>query len=184
MPWTEWDSIGGEIGHGPAAVSWGPGRIDVFAPNVYERLAHRAWENGWHDWEDLGGNLNNFRRRNTAPAVSSWAPGRLDVFVWDVLGDIAHIAWDGGRWSEWDHSVGGLIDGSPAAVSWGLGRIDVFAGNAARHLAHRAWENGWHDWEDLGGLISGVAVSSWAPGRLDVFVRAQQARDIVHRTWT
>jgi len=30
----------------------------------------------------------------------------------------------------------------------------------------------WSDWEDLGGiLVSEPGVSSWAPGRLDVFVR-------------
>jgi hypothetical protein len=30
----------------------------------------------------------------------------------------------------------------------------------------------WHDWESLGGILSSVpAVSSWAEGRLDVFVR-------------
>ena len=40
----------------------------------------------------------------------------------------------------------------------------------------------WHDWEDLGGPISAApAVSSWAPGRLDCFVRGVDGN--VYHKW-
>ena len=48
-------------------------------------------------------------------------------------------------------------------------------------LYHRWHENGWSGWESLGGaLASAPAVTSWAPGRLDVFARGP-AGDLLHR---
>jgi surface antigen len=42
----------------PSAVSWGPGRIDVFAGSASGTLLHRYWDStGWHNWEDKGGSL-------------------------------------------------------------------------------------------------------------------------------
>ena len=41
----------------------------------------------------------------------------------------------------------------------------------------------WSGWEDLGGnCYSGVGVSSWAPDRLDCFVRGGDNR-LWHRWW-
>src|SRR4051794_32981044 len=127
MPWSEWDTLGGKIMDDPAAVSWGPDRIDVFGPDWAGHLMHKAWEAGWHEWEDLGA-------IEDGPGVSSWNPGRLDVFAgapiaegpvsWHQLG---HRAWDGDHWTEWDRPRTRAFKSSPAAVSWGPGRIDVFA---------------------------------------------------------
>lgn len=38
--WSEWESIGGELADAPAAVSWTPNRIDIFALGTNKRLWH------------------------------------------------------------------------------------------------------------------------------------------------
>src|SRR5262245_13368926 len=59
----------------PAAVSWGPGRIDVFVRGSDNALWHKWFENQWSGWESLGGSITS------APDVASWGAGRLDVFA-------------------------------------------------------------------------------------------------------
>ena len=55
--WRNWESLGGLIDNEPGAVSWSPGRIDVFARGMDNALWHR-WFDGrvarlgvarWHD---------------------------------------------------------------------------------------------------------------------------------------
>jgi len=38
-----------------SVVSWGPGRIDVFAVGLDSALHHKAFDGTWHDYESLGG---------------------------------------------------------------------------------------------------------------------------------
>lgn len=38
-----------------SVVSWGPGRIDVFAVGTDSALHHKAFDGSWHDFESLGG---------------------------------------------------------------------------------------------------------------------------------
>jgi hypothetical protein len=50
--------IGGGVASAPEAVSWGPGRIDIFAVGTDGRMRHQAFAQGggWMvDWESLGG---------------------------------------------------------------------------------------------------------------------------------
>ncbi|UOQ92354.1 DUF346 domain-containing protein [Halobacillus shinanisalinarum] len=65
--WSEWESLGGILTSGPAAASWQPNRLDVFARGTGDRLYHKWW-NGrqWSDWENLGGTLTS------SPAAVSW----------------------------------------------------------------------------------------------------------------
>jgi hypothetical protein len=68
---------------------------------------------------------------------------------------------------------------SPAAVSWAPNRIDLFGVASNGRLYHKAWNGfAWTGWaSELGAPPPGIApgsspaVSSWGPGRLDVFVR-------------
>lgn len=57
-----------------------------------------------------------------------------------------------------------------AAVSWGPGRIDQFWVDDGT-LWHRAFEGStWSTPESLEGeLVSGPAVTAWAPGQMEVF---------------
>jgi hypothetical protein len=207
---------------GTAAVSWGPGRIDLFGVDTAGRLEHRAYQKGagWSKWYLVGGT-----GLSGTPAAVSWASGRLDVFIRTVTGTIQHVSW-AGHFSGFE-TVASSVLGSPAAASWSSGRLDVFytvgrldgavsarqltfdgrwhaptavpgsvyAGlsaiatapghldlfgmSASRQLAHASFSGGkWTSWTDVhppgGGqgvaAISGTAVASLAPGRLDVFL--------------
>ncbi|MBM3673746.1 MAG: hypothetical protein FJW88_02155 [Actinobacteria bacterium] len=166
----DWEQLGGNLVGEPAAVSWGQGRIDVFARGTDNGLYHQWYDNGWSGWESLGGVLAS------APAVSSWAPGRLDVFARGAAGDLIHRYYDNG-WSAWESlSDPGTIGSSPSATSWALGRIDVFVASATdSQLLHRPYAHAWGTWgawEGLGGVLVGApAATAWTPERIDVVVR-------------
>jgi serine protease len=157
------------------AVSWGKGRLDVFARASDNALWHRWFMRGqgWSGWEELGGTLNS------GPAVSSWTEGRLDVFALGTDDKLRHKwyirgkGWlPGGLWENLGAPSGLTLTSDIGAVSWGDRRIDVFARASDNALWHKYYARGrgWSGWEYLGGVLnSGPAVSSWAVGRLDVF---------------
>ena len=157
---------------GPAAGSWGGGRLDLFYRNSRDgRLAHQWYLPGplatWTAAESLGGTLTS------QPAVASWATGRYDVFARGTDNAVWHKWFSGGKWSGWE-SLGGAASSSPAAAAWGVGRLDLFVRGTDNRLytKHYATSTGWSGWGSLGGaLTSGPAVASWGSGRLDVFVR-------------
>jgi hypothetical protein len=76
----------------PAAVSWAPGRLDVFAPAADNSLQHWSWEGGPWGSDNLGGDLTS------APVAVSWAPGRLDVFARAADNTLRWWFWDGTNW--------------------------------------------------------------------------------------
>ena len=72
---------------------------------------------------------------------------------------------------------------TPAAVSWGSNRIDVFTRGTDNVLWHKWWNGTWHDWESLGGQLTGApAVCSWGENRLDVFTRGTD-NALWHKWW-
>jgi hypothetical protein len=176
--WGEWVPLGGEVNSAPAAISWGPNRIDLFARGLDNVLWHKIWDGtSWTDWESLGGEVNS------APAVTSWGPNRLDVFAQGLDNVLWHKIWDGTSWTDWE-SLGGEVSSAPAAVSWGPNRIDLFARGLDNVLWHKIWDGiSWTDWESLGGEVnSASAVTSWGPNRLDVF--AQGLDNVLwHKVW-
>jgi Astacin (Peptidase family M12A)/Repeat of unknown function (DUF346) len=165
--WTDWQWLGGTLTSEPAAVSWGLGRLDVFARGTNNQLIHKWRSDGkWSDWESLGGTLNG------APAVSSRGNKRLDVFIRGYDNQLYHKYFKGDDgWSGWENQ-GGQISAAPASVSWSSNRIDIFSRGMDYTLVHKWWESGtWHDWESLYGYLeTGPSVASWGENRLDVFV--------------
>jgi hypothetical protein len=160
----------------PVAVSWGPGRLDLFATDIGTgQLVHWWFDEIWDGPAFLGGSLIP-----DAPlSVVSSQKGRLDVFGAAGLGgafavgsELAHW-WYDGNWHG-PELLGGNIANNPSgpsAVSWGEGRLDVFATDAdTGQLVHWWSDEGWHGPELLGGnpRSSPNAVSE-APGSLDVF---------------
>lgn len=72
---------------------------------------------------------------------------------------------------------GGPILGAPAVVAWGgERRLDFALYRANNVVSWTYWRpdaNGWGPWTDLPVWAnSAPAISSWGPGRLDVFFRS------------
>ncbi|HNU80070.1 MAG TPA: sialidase, partial [Bacillota bacterium] len=167
--WSQWEDLGGILTSAPAAASWQPNRLDVFARGQNQALWHVYWNGArWSAWEDLGGILT------TGPGAVSWGTNRIDVFARGQNQALWHIYWDGIRWSAWE-DLGGIITSEPAAASWQANRLDVFARGQNQSLWHKYWDGiRWSEWEDLGGVLtSAPAAVSWGPNRIDVFGRGQ-----------
>jgi hypothetical protein len=167
---------------GPAAGSWGGGRLDLFYRSSRNgQLVHQWYLPGalatWTAAESLGGTLTS------QPAVAAWASGRYDVFARGAGNAVWHKWLSGGRWSGWE-SLGGVASSPPAVASWGAGRLDLFVRGTDNRLywKHYAAGPGWSGWSSLGGsLTTGPAAASWGPGRLDVFARG--AGNAVYHKW-
>jgi hypothetical protein len=172
----------------PAAASWGPNRIDLFA--VWHRqVHHRSYDNGtWNPWaENLEGITDN------APAAASWKAQRVDVLVQTTDRFMARRFWEAGvtnGWSAWEN-IGGRIPmlfSAPAAVATAPNRIDCFGRGPNDRLVH-TWYQGEHDggWAEIDTLpIKDAPAVVSAPtadqGRVDVFVRG--ADDLLkHRVY-
>lgn len=157
---------------GPAAGSWGDGRLDLFYRNGRNGQLARQWYvpgplASWTAAQSLGGALTS------QPAVASWAAGRYDVFARGTDNAVWHRWFSGGEWSGWQ-TLGGVASSSPAVAAWGTGRLDLFVRGTNNQLYTRHYTTaaGWSGWGSLGGVLtSGPAAASWGPGRLDVFAR-------------
>ena len=98
-----WEPLGGILTSAPAASSWAPNRLDVFARGADNALWHKWWDGsgrGWGEWESLGGILTS------APAAVSWGYGRIDVFVKGTDNGLWHMWRDGSSsWSGWESFI-------------------------------------------------------------------------------
>ena len=143
----------------------------------------------------------------SAAAAASQDANRLDVFVRGSDNKMWHKAWNGSQWSAWQDR-GGYLHSAPAAVSWGLNRIDCFVrgkDGSGKYVLYHKWLDGstWSGWDGSPGRPAGAAaedatadvevasapaVASWAPGRLDVFIKGSDnalwQRTRVGSTWS
>ena len=168
------------------AVSWAPGRLDLFVTGVDLKTEHKAYDSsqGWvpalqynaEQWDNMGGKIIG------KPTAVAWGPNRLDVFVRGLDNKMYHKAWAASAWypgsgvSDWE-SLGGSFAGNPVAVSWESERLDIFGRGFDGHLYHKWWtpSSGWApaQWEDMGGKLStDPVVVSWGKNRLDIVMRA------------
>jgi hypothetical protein len=138
-------------------------------------LWHKWYDNGWNDWESLGGVLTS------GPGAVSWGPDRIDVFVSGTDSACWH-RWYENAWNDWE-SLGGVLTSTPAAASWAPGRLDVFVAGTDSAMWHMFYENGWSGWETLGGVLtSAPAAVSWGPDRIDSFVAGTDSA-LWHKWW-
>ncbi len=162
----------------PGSVSWGSGRLDVFARGSDGGLWQKWYDvnvaGGWQPWVKFNGSSIH-----SAPTVSTMGPGRLDVFTKGAGGDLMHYWFGSGAWQNWE-SLGQptpsvYLISSPAAVSWANGRIDIFARGSDGGLWQKWYDvnhGGWNAWARVGSNItSAPSVSSWKSERLDLFAR-------------
>ena len=198
--WTYWQDVPALRspnlfeGSSLIAVSWAPGRIDLFYVDSQLEILHcvytlDAMGNGaWSARENLGAPAAGFSQMQ--PSVVSWGPGSLDVFGVGMDGNLYHQWYDttsdgNGHWADAWENLGspptGGLQGSPTACSWAEGRLDVFARGTdvdvnnypVPALWHRYFDGGsWanHTWESLGGVIQSDPVAvSWGANRIDVY---------------
>ncbi|MEY2429175.1 MAG: hypothetical protein QOJ40_2060 [Verrucomicrobiota bacterium] len=161
---------------GPAAVSWGPNRIDVLVRGGGDAIYHKYWDGS--AWQPSGGFEKIGGISAYGPGLSATGVNRLDGFCAATDYSLRHKWWDGTGWYPDPHweNIGGVLTSSPAAVSWGPGRIDVVARGGQNHIYHKYWDGtAWQPsggFENIGGVAVGQpAICSWGPGRLDVFYR-------------
>lgn len=200
--WSRWEGVppppGANVAEGSSliAVSWAPGRIDLFFVTFEWELLHAVYtldatgSATWSAWENLGAPAVGFATMQ--PSVVSWGSGSLDVFGVGLDGNLYHqwfdsTSTDTGNWaSAWENlgqpPTGGL-QGSPAICTWAEGRLDVFARGSdvdandsnlpIPALWHLYFDGGsWrdHSWESLGGVIQGdPAAVTWGANRIDVY---------------
>jgi hypothetical protein len=178
LTWTNL-SDGHPIETAPAAVSWGPNRVDLFA--VWDKqVHHRACVNGtWGAWAE---NLNGVTTDGLAAA--SHKTLRLDVLVRTSDNLLARRYWESGAivgWKNWETILGSSqpLTSAPATVATATNRVDCFGRNAAGHLTH-GWYQGviqeqWSEvdiltFRDAPAVVSGTTADR---GRVDVFVRGE-----------
>ena len=161
-----YEKIGGVCapGSGPAAASWGPGHIDLFVRGADQALWHKTYDNGWGEWENLGGVLAS------DPAAVSWGHGRIDVFAQGADNQLWHKAFTAGAWTGWE-SLGGVLTSAPAACTTGTGLLGVVVRGPGNMLYAIAYLGGsWTPWVPLAGPVaSAPGLSAWLAGRVDVF---------------
>lgn len=175
----------------PAQVSWGEGRLDLFAIGGDACLYHKHWteeSSSLAGWGRLGGYIDSV-------AVASWGSGRLDIFARSIDGALLHKSFGDGGWSPsqlgWE-SLGDGMASAPAVVSWGPNRLDIVARGEKGDVLHKAWTGtAWSPsktrWDSLGGTILGApSITSWGADRLDIVARDGQEETkgrIIQKSW-
>lgn len=176
LGWTAWQDLGGTLTSAPAAVSWGTGRIDVFARGANGEVVqnYRDGAGGWAGWSTPG-ELRGMQLRS-APSCTSLEPNTINcVALREGYGGVTQFWWDGQRWQRND--LGGDATSAPAIVAWGRGRLSLFVRNSNGTIIHRYWQPGLPDWsppqwEAIGNgaqLFSAPACTSRDVGVIDCF---------------
>ena len=181
---------GNEFTYGPAAVSWGPNRTDIFALDTDLNMLHQYWDGTtWlSKWESLGD-----AEFAGTPTAISWGANRLDIFGVDSSsGALLHSVWDGSQWSKWEN-LGTPSDeiaftGTVAATSWSTNRIDLVALGTDGVYYYKYWDGSqWQPSETSfisknGKFNSSPAVVSWGENRLDIYGVGSDSM-LKHLTW-
>jgi hypothetical protein len=121
-PWSGWQQISaGAIASSPAAVSWGPNRVDVVARMPDNSLGHWYYfGSGWY-YDNLGGEFT------ADPDIASTGEQKLNVIVRGLDKNLWQKRFTPtGGWGAWEF-IGGPVASGPGAVSWGPSRVEVFA---------------------------------------------------------
>jgi hypothetical protein len=176
--WSLWSDLGRQqFTSAPAAASWGPGHLEVFALDQDQKIQHKWYRfggGGWTDWFGFTGE----QRFQGAPAAAAYAPGRLHLFARGTDNKL-YQRWLTGRvpgeWSEWVSMGDKQFTSSPGAVSWGPTHLEVFAVGEDQKVWHNWYRfsgGGWSGWHVLDGpqtFKEAPAAASYAPGRLNLF---------------
>lgn len=113
--WSDREDLGGKLKGDPAAVSWGPHRIDVVVRGMDDCLWHRACKtSGRTEWVKLG----NYPI-HSSPALCSRGEGQLDCFACSSQGEVLHRVYQNGSWGDWFKIDETIVASKPTAVASG-----------------------------------------------------------------
>lgn len=131
----------------PAAVSWGPNRIDVFGWGPANELEHQWYDmsidNSWHGWENKGGVLTS------SPTVTSAGSGWLHILVRNTANGLSFLQFAHGFWSSWVNVDSNTMSSAPAAADT-PNTINVFAVDPNGNLVYNYWTDpAWVGWRVL-----------------------------------
>ena len=174
-----WSSLGGLMGSGIGASSWGSNRVDAFVEGTDGGLWQNTWTGGaWSGWTQLDGIISG------GPAAVDWSAGRIDVFARGQDRGLYHRYSDGGSWSGWEN-LGHTLAYGPTVASWGPQRLDIFVVGLDHQLWHKCWNGqSWGPWEPLGGILtSQPAAVAWGPNQIDIVARGAD-NQLWHLAWT
>ena len=144
----------------------------MFGVGTDAALYHKSWDgSNWSGWDSLGGTWDS------DPVAISWGANRIDLFLRGGDKAIWHNWWDGSKWGNWQ-SLGGEFISLPKAVADQPNRLNVYAIGTDHAVWQIIWDGTtWGAWQSLMGPAgpSTPAVSSWGPGRVDVFVQSSDS---------
>ena len=148
-------SLGGQIpaGTGPAACSWGAGRLDVFVQGTTGALYHKSYTGSWSGWQTLGGALTS-----SPAAAAASGSSRIDVFVRGSDGALWQKTYNGG-WSGWT-SIGGMSQIQTQTIYYVPQAGSTWANQGTAGASYNAYvstpslfqtqSNGYPYWGDIG----------------------------------
>jgi hypothetical protein len=179
--WSDWSSIGGSAGSGPAAVAY-RGDILVFIRGTDGGIYQNSLSSGrWTGWSGLGGN------GTSAPSASArrGSTNYLDLEVRGLDNAIWHQTFVPTKGWTGFSTLGGLLTSAPSAVSQSDEVLNVFSRGSDNSLVQRGWNGAaWSEWLGLGGgLLGAPAAVSRTRDALNIYVRG--GNDALYaRSWT
>lgn len=174
---------------GPAACSWGGGRVDLaWRVTGREEVGHRTRTD-----DDTWAAATTVPTPGISglPTICTWGPGRLDLFWRGPRSELGHAWWTTGARHWAIESVPGVAPGSlasdPVATCWGPERVDVAWVTSDGELTHLWYDRRWGPAGTLGmpgsdRLFGTPAIWAWAPDQLDVVARLADGR-LAHNWW-
>lgn len=194
-----WMALGGGSFEGdPAAVSWAPYRVDLFARNAGQLVHRYSHDHGSHftDWESLGHPPGSIQLQGS-PSVVSRGPRKIDVVVRCSDGHLWHIGWDSTAWTAWTQvpMPSSAVLPTPylnntALTTWWLDRLDLFVVDKKRGLLQIVSTDGGKSWGAQGQfgpppgtqISTGPTAVSWGPNRIDIFAIGED-QNLWHLFW-
>ncbi|WP_161606307.1 hypothetical protein [Microlunatus speluncae] len=178
-PWTQWESLRGELASGAGAGSHNAGIVHLGVLGSGRRIHDRAYDHGsgllrgWSNWKPLG-----TKEFNSAPTAASWGTDHFAMFARGTDNKIWHnrYRFGGGGWTDWQPIFAGdtrTFSSGPAAVAYDTERLHVFAKGIDNLIydIHTLPQGGWSMWTPIGTQTfgSGPAAASWGTTHLALF---------------
>jgi hypothetical protein len=191
LDWGDWFPLGCCFEDDPAAVSWSPSRIDLFARDATGRARWRSLSPSpsgdvliWDDWKPVL--TPSPLMAQSAPAVTSRRRESLDLFV---RGDDHYLHWtnyENGTWRQPSRLGDRAMVGKPAVASTGHDQLEVVTVGTDGSLQWLRFNGSWTtSYTSIDGEIepdTSPALAS-AGGVLHLYVQAAQTKRLRERVF-